>query len=127
MARQYTRESIRREFIAMLDERPLDEITVTDLVARCEINRKTFYYYYQDIYAVLSEIFESELEAVYARTRGTDAWEAGFTEPPAFMRRWLRPSPSIWNSPSITPTFSSVGSMSTAAAASPKSGQVARS
>lgn len=80
MARQYTRESIRREFIAMLDERPLDEITVTDLVARCEINRKTFYYYYQDIYAVLSEIFESELEAVYARTRGTDAWEAGFTE-----------------------------------------------
>ena len=64
MAQKYTRNMIRNVFIEMLDERPFDEITVTDLVTRCEINRKTFYYYYQDLYAVLTEIFESELEAV---------------------------------------------------------------
>ena len=45
MAQQYTRNMIRSVFIEMLDERPFDEITVTDLVTRCEINRKTFYYY----------------------------------------------------------------------------------
>ena len=64
MAQKYTRNMIRNVFIEMLDERPFDEITVTDLVTRCEINRKTFYYYYQDLYAVLTEIFESELETV---------------------------------------------------------------
>ena len=64
MAQKYTRNMIRNVFIEMLDERPFDEITVTDLVTRCEINRKTFYYYYQDLYAVLTEIFASELEAV---------------------------------------------------------------
>lgn len=80
MARQYTREMIRCVFIDMLDERPLDEITVTDLVSRCEINRKTFYYYYQDLVAVLSEIFQSELEKVLASTRETHAWEEGFLQ-----------------------------------------------
>ncbi len=43
MAQKYTRNMIRNVFIEMLDERPFDEITVTDLVTRCEINRKTFY------------------------------------------------------------------------------------
>ena len=42
MAQKYTRNMIRNVFIEMLDERPFDEITVTDLVTRCEINRKTF-------------------------------------------------------------------------------------
>ena len=70
MAQQYTRNMIRSVFIEMLDERPFDEITVTDLVTRCEINRKTFYYYYQDLYAVLTEIFQSELEAVIGGIKG---------------------------------------------------------
>lgn len=80
MARQYTRDMIRNVFIEMLDERALDEITVTDLVARCEINRKTFYYYYQDIYAVISEIFEAEVERVVHRSMDAHRWEEGFLE-----------------------------------------------
>ena len=51
MARQYTREAIRNTFIQMLNERPLSKITVKDIVATCEINRNTFYYYYADIYS----------------------------------------------------------------------------
>lgn len=78
MKRQYTREMIRDEFVGMLEERPLDEITVTDLVARCEFNRKTFYYYYQDIYAVLAELFETELARVIAVGREKRRWEDGF-------------------------------------------------
>lgn len=35
MAQKYTRNMIRNVFIEMLDERPFDEITVTDLVTRC--------------------------------------------------------------------------------------------
>ena len=77
MAQQYTRNMIRSVFIEMLDERPFDEITVTDLVTRCEINRKTFYYYYQDLYAVLTEIFQSELEAVIGGIKGHVTWEEG--------------------------------------------------
>lgn len=71
---------IRNVFIEMLDERPFDEITVTDLVTRCEINRKTFYYYYQDLYAVLTEIFESELETVLGGVKEHVTWEEGIAQ-----------------------------------------------
>ena len=80
MAQQYTRNMIRNVFIEMLDERPFDEITVTDLVTRCEINRKTFYYYFQDLYAVLAEVFESELESVIKSIQGHITWEEGITQ-----------------------------------------------
>ena len=80
MAQKYTRNMIRNVFIEMLDERPFDEITVTDLVTRCEINRKTFYYYYQDLYAVLTEIFESELEAVLGGVKAHVTWEEGIAQ-----------------------------------------------
>ena len=80
MAQKYTRNMIRNVFIEMLDERPFDEITVTDLVTRCEINRKTFYYYYQDLYAVLTEIFESELEAVLGGVKEHVTWEEGIAQ-----------------------------------------------
>lgn len=56
LARKYTKNLIRKVFIEMLNERPLDRITVTDIAKRCEINRNTFYYHYKDIYEILSEI-----------------------------------------------------------------------
>lgn len=51
----------------MLNERPLDKIAVKDIVTACEINRNTFYYYYADLYAVLSEIYQSELQRSLTR------------------------------------------------------------
>ena len=89
MAQKYTRNMIRNVFIEMLDERPFDEITVTDLVTRCEINRKTFYYYYQDLYAVLTEIFESELEAVLGGVKEHVTWEDLYNVAGEVMRRYV--------------------------------------
>ncbi len=52
---------IREEFVRLLNEKPFNKITITELVKRCELNRNTFYYYYEDLYAVLMEVFEDEL------------------------------------------------------------------
>lgn len=98
MAQQYTRNMIRSVFIEMLDERPLDGITVTDLVSRCEINRKTFYYYYQDLYAVLSEIFQSELDRVLARSMDANSWEEGFIEAVSFASEHRRAIDHVYHS-----------------------------
>ena len=78
MARQYTKELIRDEFIKTLNEKPLSKITVTNIVDKCDINRNTFYYYYQDIYAILSEIFETELQSAIDEYNDTLSWEEGF-------------------------------------------------
>lgn len=44
----------------MLSVRRFSEITVSDLVADCGINRKTFYYHFDNIYALLHWLFETE-------------------------------------------------------------------
>ena len=78
MARQYTKNLIRQVFIKMLNERPLDKVTVTDIAERCEINRNTFYYHYTDIYEILSEIFQTELDKVIDEYNDTLSWEESF-------------------------------------------------
>lgn len=62
----------------MLNERPLDKITVTAITEECEINRNTFYYHYTDIYEILSEIFQTELGTVIDEYNDTLSWEESF-------------------------------------------------
>lgn len=59
----FTREAIKKTFLALLKERPLSDITVKDLVASCGINRNTFYYHYQDLPALLEETIQEVTEA----------------------------------------------------------------
>ena len=51
-------------FIKLLNQRPLDKITVKDIVQDCGISRNTFYYHYQDIYDLLQATFSSILDSV---------------------------------------------------------------
>ena len=78
MAQQYTKKKIREGFIKILNERPLNKITVKDIASACDINRNTFYYYYTDIYAILSEIFQTELQIVIDEYNDTLSWEESF-------------------------------------------------
>ena len=59
---QRTKKRIQETFLAMLEQESLDKITVKDLVDRCGMNRNTFYYYYQDLYALLEELLQEEAE-----------------------------------------------------------------
>lgn len=40
--------------------KPLSKITVSEIIKDCGINRKTFYYHFEDIYALLKWMFEEE-------------------------------------------------------------------
>lgn len=43
------KQAIIDAFWELLEEKPLIKITVKDIVERCQINRNTFYYHFQDI------------------------------------------------------------------------------
>lgn len=56
-----TKKWIRRAFIEMMAEKKdIEKITVTELAQHADISKTTFYYHYDDIYAVAEE-FENEL------------------------------------------------------------------
>ena len=52
----FTKKAIIESFLHLASKKPLEKITVRDVVDDCGINRNTFYYHFQDIFAVLEEI-----------------------------------------------------------------------
>lgn len=53
---KYTKSVIRQALFDLLKEKPLNKITVTDICKMADINRSTFYSYYEDVYALLTQI-----------------------------------------------------------------------
>lgn len=61
-------ERLEGAFLELIEEKPFAKITVNDIVERAGVHRNTFYYHYQSIPAMLSEIcrrFVSQMFVVY--------------------------------------------------------------
>lgn len=64
-ARRRTDRVIRESFLKLLEEKPLNSITVQDLCAEAEVNRTTFYRYYTDVYALYDSITKSFFDRLF--------------------------------------------------------------
>lgn len=95
---QFTKTAMIQSFVELLNETPFEKITVTDIVERCGVNRNTFYYYYQDIYALLDELLFSETEKILRDTREYTSWQEAFLEGTQFAQENKRAVYHIYNS-----------------------------
>lgn len=59
-----SRRLIKEALADLLLEKPLDKITVTDIVNRAEINRGTFYAHYSDISDVLNHLIQETFSRI---------------------------------------------------------------
>ncbi len=59
---EQTRGAIIKAFGQLLEEKPMNKITVKDIVERCSINRNTFYYHFRDIPALFEQMMEDRVE-----------------------------------------------------------------
>lgn len=59
-----TKSAIIAAFGELLNERPLNKITVKDIVDRCGINRNTFYYHFTDIPSLLEEMITDQADQI---------------------------------------------------------------
>jgi len=59
-----TEKAIQNAFMKLLEERPLNKITVKDIVTECGINRNTFYYHFGDIPALLESVIIKETDSI---------------------------------------------------------------
>ena len=55
-----TKKALAESLKKLMRAKPFSKITVTEIVNDCGVNRKTFYYHFEDIYALLRWIFEEE-------------------------------------------------------------------
>lgn len=74
---QFTKQALANILKTMLQTKPLDKITVKDLVEACDINRQTFYYHFQDIYDLLGWIYRTEALASIKNSKSYATWQQG--------------------------------------------------
>ena len=63
----FTKQAIKAAFLKLLNEMPLNKISVRSIVEECGINRNSFYYHYQDIPALIEEIAKDEIDSIIAK------------------------------------------------------------
>ena len=59
-----TKKLIKRTMIELMQEKEVQNITVTDICNRADLNRGTFYTYHQDVFSLVSEIENEILDEV---------------------------------------------------------------
>lgn len=60
-----TKKTLAASLKKFMVKKPLSKITVSEIVADCNVNRKTFYYHFEDIQALLKWILEQEAVEVF--------------------------------------------------------------
>ena len=76
---QQTKQALSEALKAMMKKKPLNKITVRELVEDCGVNRKTFYRHYRSISDVVTE-FENELLSDFSdilKTSNTSIFNIG--------------------------------------------------
>ena len=56
----HTRQAMSCSLKKYMEKKPLPQITVSEICADCGVNRKTFYYHFQDIYDLLHWMLDQE-------------------------------------------------------------------
>ena len=104
----FTKRAIKTAFLELLDEKPLNKISVRDIVERCGINRNSFYYHFQDIPALLGEIIIERTNDLMAQYPTVDHLEEAFRTAISYAQNNRRAIMHVYNSVSRDTFESSV-------------------
>lgn len=63
----FTKNAIKESFLKLLEQKPLNQITVKDIVEDCGINRNSFYYHFADIPTLVTEILTERADEIIER------------------------------------------------------------
>ena len=80
-----TKRRLREGLLQLMEEKPINEISVKELTDLVDVNRGTFYFHYQDIYDLLRAM-EDEFFAQFDRTlTERKSFSDPGTDPGAFL------------------------------------------
>lgn len=82
---QNTKQMLTETFVSLLHNKPISKITVSELVSLCDINRKTFYYHFSDVYALLEWHLEKEVSKATEALNPLDDFGATISYAASYM------------------------------------------
>ncbi len=82
-----TKNSIRNAYTKLLTEKNFRSITVTDIAKAADVNRKTFYNYYECIDDIMKEIIDNILTRLFGNNLENLNWETFLNHPELLFKR----------------------------------------
>ena len=86
----------------MLAIKPIEKITIKDIVEICGVNRQTFYYHFDDVYDLLEWVFEEDANRVLPHEIVYEHWREDVTLFFTYLRDNSSFALNIYNSHSRT-------------------------
>lgn len=72
-----TKRKMAESLKKFMAKKPFDKITVRDILEDCDISRQTFYYHFEDMYDLLTWLFETELISLLQESENVLTWDEG--------------------------------------------------
>lgn len=69
-----TKEALASALRQMMTIKPIDKVTVKDIVEICGVNRQTFYYHFDDVDDLLEWVFEQDSNRVFPQEVIRERW-----------------------------------------------------
>ncbi len=94
-----TKEALSTALKKMLGVKPIDKVTVKDLVGICNVNRQTFYYHFNDVYDLLAWTFEEDADKYLPSKVIYDNWREDVMTYFRYLKNNRVVALNIFNSP----------------------------
>ena len=85
-----SKKMIRQAFLELLQEKPCEKITVTDIAQRADLNRSTFYAHYPEVQGLIEEI-EDEIVSRSMQLLSEVTCQNIFQDPKVFLQILVQP------------------------------------
>ena len=73
-----TKRALEASLKHLLQEKPLEKITINDITEDCGISRMTFYYHFRDIYDLIEWSCDEDAHRLLKGKESYDTWQAGY-------------------------------------------------
>ena len=73
-----TKKALLAAFGELIEEKPFNKITITDLTEKCGLNRMTFYYHFDNVYELMIWGLEMQIQEVSRDCVTYENWKTGY-------------------------------------------------
>ena len=75
-----TKKALAGALKELMDTKPFQKISVSDICERCQMNRKSFYYHFKDIYDLVEWSCLEDAKRALEEKKTYDTWQQGFLQ-----------------------------------------------
>ena len=79
-ASDYTKRAMAASLKNLMMQKPLERISIREIMEGCGMKRQNFYYHFEDIYALLKWMFHEEIVSPLRRHEGVLFWQDGLLQ-----------------------------------------------